>query len=121
MLVGQEIGLSEVVWISLFGMAVATIAIIMLMVFVIIMSKIILQGKKVALAKKAISEKAAPVQASPIPTAAIAVAASTPDLQPAIPAPAIVTEDEVASITAALCVKTGMCPKQFRIVSITNR
>ena len=113
MLVGQDIGLSEVIWISLFGMAVATIAIIMLMIFVIVIGKIIMHGKRVASVKKTVSEKAFPV--------------SVPDLQPAVTAPALaataaaVTEDELVGITAAVCTETGMRPEQFRIVSITGR
>jgi len=113
MLVGQDIGLSEVVWISLFGMAVATIAIIILMIFVIIMSKMIVHGKKIAPAKKAASEKTVPVQAQPA-----AIASLGSDLQSTIPASTIVTEDEVAIITAALCIERQ---EQFRIVSITSR
>jgi len=93
MLVGQDIGFTEVVWISLFGMAVATVAIILLMIFVIIMSKIISHGKNVALAKKSTSGKLVPPSTG-------------------------VTEDEIASITAALCMER---PEQFRIVSITGR
>ena len=115
MLVGQDIGLAEVVWISLFGMAVATIAIILLMIFVIIMSKIILQGKKVA------SERAKLAQASSVPTAGVTAPAATPDFQSMAPTSTIVTEDDIAGITAALCVETGMRPEQFRIVSITSR
>jgi len=106
MLVGQDIGLAEVVWISLFGMTVATIAIILLMIFVIIMSKIISQGKKATLLKKNISEKATLAQTSP-----------TLMVMPR----ATVTEDEVASITAALYMETGMRPEQLRIVSITGK
>jgi len=115
MLVGQDIGLAEVIWISLFGMAVATIAIIMLMIFVIIMSKIISQGKKAVSAQKAAFEKAVPAQASPAP------AALDPAAAVAAPVSVNVTEDEVVCVTAALCVETGMRPEQFRVVSITSR
>ena len=98
MLVGQDIGLSEVIWISLFGMAVATIAIIILMIFVIIMSKIILLGK--------MAQKTVPVSKE------------TTKMQPAISDPGSVTDDDIASITAALCMERR---DQFRIVSITSR
>jgi len=121
MLVGQDIGLVEVVWISLFGMVVATIAIILLMIFVIIMSKIISQGKKAAITKKLASEQATPLQAPPALAATLVALAAVPDLQPLVPPSAYVSEDEIAGITAALCVETGMRPEQFRIVSIAAR
>jgi|GEM_PF-1910612 len=126
MLVGQDIGLVEVIWISLFGMAVATIAIIILMIFVIIISKIISQGRKAASAQKTVSEKAVSAQVSqtpavPDPSATEAAPVPVSALQSTAPSSVCVTEDEVASITAALCVETGMHPEQFRIVSITSR
>ncbi|MCL2192199.1 MAG: hypothetical protein FWB78_02230 [Treponema sp.] len=96
MLVGQDIGFAEVVWISIFGMVVATVAIVLLMFFVIIISKIISKSNKIARKKKNVFEKMTSVQGPPISA----------------------TEDEVASITAALCAER---PDQFRIISITRK
>ena len=57
MLIGQEIGFLEVVWISLFGMIVTTIAVILMMIFIIVMGNIISKSAK----KK--SQQIAPAQA----------------------------------------------------------
>ena len=99
MLVGQEIGLSEVLWISLFGMTVATVAIVLLMFFVILMSRVIQNRDAKALA--------------PVSDAAVHSAAQTES--------AGVTEEEVAAIAATLCAETGLRPDQLRIVSITSK
>ena len=99
MLVGQDIGLAEVVWISLFGMTVATAAVILLMVFVIILSKIV-SGREGAAAQAAVTGRS---------------------LENAQVCSDEVSEDEIAAIAASLCIETGMSPDQFRVVSITSR
>jgi Na+-transporting methylmalonyl-CoA/oxaloacetate decarboxylase gamma subunit len=91
--VGQEIGFAEVIWISLFGMAVATVAVILMMIFVIAMSKVLAKTKWGA----------------------------SPTLQPAASIAGTVSEEEIVCIMAALYKETGMSPSQFRVVSITSR
>ena len=121
MLVGQEIGFTEVVMISLFGMAVATIAIILLMFFVIILSNIV-QGKGTALAaRKTVLPTQAVTAAVSSSVQAVHAAAPAASPQPVTQAHLEITEEEIAAISASLCAETGMSPNQFRIVSIISR
>ena len=114
MLVGHEIGLSEIFWISVFGMAVATIAIILLMFFVIILSKVVAQGSNNAVAEVSPACKSeSPHQSS--------AAAPLPNAAWLSPHDIFVSEEEIAAISASLCAETGMTPNHFRIVSIISK
>jgi len=98
MLQGQDIGLTEVMWISVFGMTVATIAVVLLMIFVIILSKVVSRGSDPLIQEKA----------------------GTSALLPGEVHSGDISEEEVAAIAVALCAETGKQPDQFRIVSIAR-
>ena len=100
MLVGQNIGPMEVLMITLFGMVVATIAVILMMFFVMLLSRIFS-----GLGKNPAAQKAVPGNGS---LANTAIANS-------------ISEEEIAAITAAVCAESGLLPGKFRIVSINGR
>ncbi|MCL2609273.1 MAG: hypothetical protein FWD94_05150 [Treponema sp.] len=104
MIVGQEIGLVELTYISLFGMAVATAAILLLMAFVVGLSKVL----------------SGPPFAGRIPGAAVAGAIAAGPVRAAGNRDGEIGKEELACIWAALSAHTGMSEKGFRIVSITN-
>jgi hypothetical protein len=105
MLVGQNIGPMEVLMITLFGMVVATIAVILMMFFVMLLSRIFS-----GLGKNAAAQKAVPGNGS-LTNGVLANTAIANNI----------SEEEIAAITAAVCAESGLLPGKFRIVSISAR
>ena len=96
MLAGQDIGVYELLLISLLGMTVAMTALILLMSFIMIFSKL--------LAAK--GDEGSYKTAEP------------PSVQAA---EGHVPEDEIAAIIAAVSAESGLRPNQFSINSITSQ
>ena len=93
MLVGQEIGLMDVLMITAFGMTVSMAAMVLLWWFVVVLSR--------AVAWKEAGRK---------PDRAVGQPAEESD----------VTGAEIAAIIAAVGAETGLCPGQYKITSIAS-
>ena len=114
MLSGQEIGLTEVLGITMFGMSIALLVMFMMILAIIILGKVVPMFDKSA-AKTTATSATTPTVATPAPVPAPAPAPV------AMPAPVHgASEEEIAAISAAISLTIGAQPHEFRIVSIST-